>query len=35
VIMRKHGAKVELFDNLKKTWDKVTNLFRTKKKDAG
>lgn len=33
-IMRKHGAKVELFDNLKRSAGKVKNLFK-KKGDAG
>jgi YidC/Oxa1 family membrane protein insertase len=30
VIMRRHGAKIELFDNVKKTWDKI---FSKKDKD--
>jgi YidC/Oxa1 family membrane protein insertase len=39
VIMRRHGTKVELFGNMKKTWDKLAtffrNLFSKKKSDAG
>jgi YidC/Oxa1 family membrane protein insertase len=30
IIMRRHGAKIELFDNMKKTWDKIKNLFKKK-----
>ncbi|MEA2993798.1 MAG: YidC/Oxa1 family rane protein insertase, partial [Alphaproteobacteria bacterium] len=33
VIMRKHGAKIELLDNLKSAWDGLISLF-TKKKDG-
>jgi YidC/Oxa1 family membrane protein insertase len=32
VIMRKHGAKIELLDNLQRVWDKIMSLF--KKKDG-
>jgi YidC/Oxa1 family membrane protein insertase len=35
IIMRRHGAKIELFDNLKKTWDKIKNLFKKKSSDTG
>jgi YidC/Oxa1 family membrane protein insertase len=35
VIMHRHGAKIELFDNLKRTWDALKNLFTKKKSDAG
>jgi YidC/Oxa1 family membrane protein insertase len=30
VIMHKHGAKIELFDNLKGTWEKIKKLFKRK-----
>ena len=30
VIMRKHGAKIELFDNLKGTWEAIKRLFKKK-----
>jgi YidC/Oxa1 family membrane protein insertase len=33
-IMHRHGAKIELFDNLKGTWEAVKGLFK-KKSDAG
>ena len=33
-IMRKHGAKIELFDNLKGVWESIKNLFK-KKSDTG
>ncbi len=35
VIMHRHGAKIELFDNLKRTWEALKNLFTKKKSDAG
>ncbi len=35
VIMHKHGAKIELFDNLKRAWQSVKNLFSKKKSDPG
>jgi len=35
VIMHRHGAKIELFDNLKRTWEALKNLFTKKKNDAG
>ena len=35
VIMRKHGAKIELFDNIKNTGIKLKNLLSKKKSDAG
>jgi len=35
VIMHKHGAKIELWDNLKGTWEALKNLFTKKKSDAG
>jgi YidC/Oxa1 family membrane protein insertase len=35
VIMRKHGAKIELFDNLKGAWDGVKGLFAKDKKAGG
>ncbi|MBV8420055.1 MAG: membrane protein insertase YidC [Hyphomicrobiales bacterium] len=35
VIMHRHGAKIELFDNLKRTWESLKNLFTKKKSDAG
>jgi YidC/Oxa1 family membrane protein insertase len=35
VIMHRHGAKIELFDNLKRTWEGLKNLFTKKKSDAG
>jgi YidC/Oxa1 family membrane protein insertase len=28
VIMRKHGAKIELLDNLREVWDKIVSLFK-------
>jgi YidC/Oxa1 family membrane protein insertase len=31
IIMRKHGAKIELFDNLKGTWKSIKRLFQKKK----
>jgi YidC/Oxa1 family membrane protein insertase len=31
IIMRKHGAKIELFDNLKGTWESIKRLFSKKK----
>ena len=31
IIMRKHGAKIELFDNLKGTWESIKRLFQKKK----
>jgi YidC/Oxa1 family membrane protein insertase len=31
IIMRKHGAKIELFDNLKGTWASIRRLFQKKK----
>jgi YidC/Oxa1 family membrane protein insertase len=31
VIMRKHGAKIELFDNLKGTWESIKRLIQKKK----
>ena len=34
VIMHRHGAKIELFDNLKRTWESVKGLFK-KKGDPG
>src|SRR6266403_448725 len=34
VIMHRHGAKIELFDNLKRTWEALKGLFK-KKTDAG
>jgi YidC/Oxa1 family membrane protein insertase len=34
-IMHKHGAKIELFDNLKGTWESLKGLFIKKKSDAG
>jgi YidC/Oxa1 family membrane protein insertase len=34
VIMHKHGAKIELWDNLKRTWESLKNLFK-KKSDTG
>ena len=30
IIMHKHGAKIELFDNLKGTWEKIKKLFKRK-----
>jgi len=33
-IMNRHGAKIELFDNIKKTWDKIKN-FAKKDEDNG
>src|SRR5262249_18996466 len=33
VIMHKHGAKIELWDNLKKSGNGLLNLFRKKKDD--
>jgi YidC/Oxa1 family membrane protein insertase len=33
VIMRKHGAKVELFDNVKKSWDKIKTFVSKKDED--
>ncbi len=30
IIMRKHGAKIELFDNLKGTWKSIKRLFQKK-----
>ena len=33
VIMNKHGAKIELFANMKSTWDSIRNFF--KKKTSG
>jgi YidC/Oxa1 family membrane protein insertase len=35
VIMRRHGAKIELFGNVKNTGNKLKNLFIKKKGDAG
>ncbi|HYZ45442.1 MAG TPA: membrane protein insertase YidC [Xanthobacteraceae bacterium] len=35
VIMRKHGAKIELWDNLKGTWESLKNLFKKKRSDTG
>jgi hypothetical protein len=29
-IMHKHGAKIELGDNLKRVWDALKNLFKKK-----
>ena len=34
VIMHKHGAKIELWDNLKSTWESLKGLFK-KKRDPG
>jgi len=34
VIMHKHGAKIELWDNLKSTWESLRGLFK-KKRDPG
>jgi len=34
-IMHRHGAKIELFDNLKRTWEALKNLFTKKKSDPG
>jgi YidC/Oxa1 family membrane protein insertase len=34
VIMHKHGAKIELWDNLKSTWEALKTLFK-KKSDTG
>jgi YidC/Oxa1 family membrane protein insertase len=34
VIMHRHGAKIELFDNLKRTWESLKGLFK-KKRDPG
>jgi len=34
-IMHRHGAKIELFDNLKRTWGALKNLFTKKKSDPG
>jgi YidC/Oxa1 family membrane protein insertase len=34
IIMKKHGAKIELFDNVKSLWDSILSLF-VKKKDDG
>jgi len=34
-IMHRHGAKIELFDNLKRTWEALKNLFTKKKVDPG
>jgi YidC/Oxa1 family membrane protein insertase len=34
VIMHRHGAKIELWDNLKSTWEALKGLFR-KKRDTG
>ncbi len=34
VIMRKNGAKIELFDNLKTIWDKIKSLFTKKKRTS-
>jgi hypothetical protein len=33
--MRRHGAKIELFGNVKNTGNKLKNLFTKKKGDAG
>ena len=33
VIMRRNGAKIELFDNVKNTWDKIMKLFSKKDDD--
>lgn len=33
VIMQKHGAKIELLDNLKDTWNGVKSLFKKKRDD--
>jgi YidC/Oxa1 family membrane protein insertase len=34
VIMRRNGAKIELLDNVKKSWDALKGLFSKKKTDA-
>jgi YidC/Oxa1 family membrane protein insertase len=34
-IMHRHGAKIELFDNLKGVWKSLKNLFSKKKSDTG
>jgi YidC/Oxa1 family membrane protein insertase len=33
MIMRKHGAKIELLDNLKDTWNGIQSLFKKKRDD--
>jgi hypothetical protein len=33
--MHKHGAKIELWDNLKGTWESLKNLFKKKRSDTG
>ena len=33
VIMHKHGAKIELFDNVKSLWDSILSLFKKKDDD--
>jgi YidC/Oxa1 family membrane protein insertase len=34
VIMRRHGAKIELLDNLKDVWRGIKNLFKKKVRQA-
>jgi YidC/Oxa1 family membrane protein insertase len=33
IIMKKNGAKIELFDNVKSLWDSILSLFLKKKDD--
>src|ERR1700716_1686546 len=33
IIMKKNGAKIELFDNVKSLWDSILSLFKKKKDD--